>query len=155
MKFKNDILIVLACSKNKIWDKCNLPKSEKIPAKNAYLGYVFTHGKLFAECNKLPYVILSAEYGVLDPETEIIHYDKKIDSKLSAQKLRKSSRNRIESIFQQYSKVFMIGGNKFYRMVFELNNDFNGNFDYLRSKNQGDLRKIIKNHELIYEYIQK
>jgi len=133
-------IIILACSKRKIWDKDNSKK--KVEAKNAYLGSVFLYGKKYAEKNKLPYLIISAKYGLLNPNRFIEKYDKKLSNKRDVLQIKNKFRNQIKELFNKYNKILLIGGNQYYRLVFKGFND--KKFDCLKTKNLGCLLKKVK-----------
>jgi len=136
-------LVILACSKTKIWDNNDsLTNDDKVKAKDAYQGYTFRQGKKYAEKNKYPYLILSAKYGIINPDKSIGDYNKKLSSKKEARKIKKKSKEKLNKIAEEYDEIFLIGGNKYYRKIFEdLNKE---KFNYLKAKNQGDLRKKVK-----------
>ncbi|WP_435362356.1 DUF6884 domain-containing protein [Haloarchaeobius sp. DFWS5] len=71
-------LLVQSCSKSKI------EPSEPVPAFELYSGYfykIIKKAKKEGEFNRsVDILILSAEHGILNPSTEIEHYDRKMDA---------------------------------------------------------------------------
>jgi hypothetical protein len=135
-------IVILACSKSKIWDKKGISINDSFPAREAYTGYVFKAGKQYAIENKLPLLIISAKYGLIEPEQDIEHYNCKLISIKCAEKLRNQHLNQLMKIFDNYNKIFLIGGNKYYRMVFQGFKD--DHFHYLKVRNQGELKNKVK-----------
>ena len=131
-------LVILACSKTKIWEKENLPKNKKIKAKDAYQGKVFLYGKRYAENHNFLYLILSAKYGILKPNKLISDYDKKLKNKSEANEIKSKFQKTLKEIFNKYDEIFLIGGDKYYRYVFD--NFNNKKFKYIKSKHQADLK---------------
>lgn len=63
--------IILACSGKKA-------DVESCPAKNLYRGEIFLKGQRLANVYEIPYWILSAKYGIIDPDDVIENYDQKL-----------------------------------------------------------------------------
>ena len=68
-----DSLIVVSCGKAKVWDRS--PHTGAVPARNAYVSSLFKVCCRYAEATGIPWVILSAKYGFLDPTESITQYD--------------------------------------------------------------------------------
>lgn len=134
-------VVILACSKSKIWKDKNF-KEEYVQAKKAYTGKVFESGKKYAEKKGIPYYILSAAYGLIEPNKLIKNYNQKLGNKGLALKKKDEFFDKISQLFQKYDRVFLIGGNQFYRLVFQGFDD--NKFDYIKCKNQADQRKKAK-----------
>ena len=66
MVSRSDILVVVPCGRAKIWDK--IPHAGPTRARDAYTGSPFKVNRAYAECFGDSWVILSAEYGFLDPD---------------------------------------------------------------------------------------
>ena len=66
-------LVLVACGQKKIWSK--QPQIGAVPAKDAYIGPVFSAERRVAEAWGLPWMILSAKYGFLDPTEQIRDYN--------------------------------------------------------------------------------
>lgn len=110
-----EIVIICSCSKQKL--------SNPAPAKYLYQGVLFKKIKKLAQYKKLDFRILSAKYGILNPNELIKPYDKTIKSKRDIINLRKKIMSAVKKIETDYSLIILIMGKK-YRMVFEpfLNN---------------------------------
>ena len=63
---RQDILLIIPCSKKKIWDK--MPILRDVPAKYAYTSTYFRLCRSLAERMNVPWFILSAKYGLIPPE---------------------------------------------------------------------------------------
>ncbi len=62
-------LVVVSCGKEKIWDRH--PHVGPTQARNAYTSSVFRAGRRYAERFADQWVILSAKYGLIEPEFSI------------------------------------------------------------------------------------
>lgn len=67
------LLVIIPCGKGKIWD--TYPTMKQVPAKDAYTGSPFKVNRDYAEKFAEKWVILSAKYGYISPETFIEDYD--------------------------------------------------------------------------------
>lgn len=69
-------LIIVACSAK----KNPLLSSRPLPARLAYAGQAFLHARRYLEDNQptLPWVILSARYGIIHPDDQIEYYDERL-----------------------------------------------------------------------------
>ncbi len=70
------ILVVVPCSRRKIWDRQDAPV--RVKARDVYVGPLTRLAIRYAESRNLPYVILSGKYGFLHPWEEIENYDQKL-----------------------------------------------------------------------------
>jgi hypothetical protein len=68
-----ELLVIIPCGKSKIWNK--EPSRGQVKAKNAYTGSPFKVNKEFAENFADRWIILSARYGFIDPDTLIMDYE--------------------------------------------------------------------------------
>ena len=133
-----NICLILSCSRKKIWSKNN--QLTLVEAKGAYIGNNFIKARKIAE-----------------KDTLVGNYDLKIKTKNAASAIKRDFKEKLTELDHNYDKLFLIGGNKYYRMVFE---DISDNkFSFLEVKSQGDLGSQLKNilefdsiDELIDEY---
>ena len=65
----------------------SLKGTEPMPAKDLYQGNVFTIARAAAERDGRPWLIISARYGLLDPDTVIEPYDQRVRTKADARRL--------------------------------------------------------------------
>ncbi len=65
----NSTLVTVPCGSSKIWDK--FPSTGPTIAKNAYTGSPFKLNRQYAECFGDRWVILSAKYGFISPESAL------------------------------------------------------------------------------------
>lgn len=134
------ICLVLSTSRKKIWLNDNQPF--KIEAKNAYIGNNFRKARKIAETFSLDYFIISAKYGLMDKNTLIENYEMKIKSRRAALEIKNDFKGKLKELEQNYDKIILVGGTKYYRMVFEDIKE--GKFSFLKVKNQGDLGNKLK-----------
>lgn len=59
-------LVIIACGKSKIWDK--YPDAGPTAAKDAYTGSYFRANRRYAEAQGCDWMILSAKYGLIEPD---------------------------------------------------------------------------------------
>lgn len=67
------LLIIIPCGKSKIWKK--EPYRGLVRSKHAYTGAPFKVNKEFAEKFADRWMILSARYGLIDPDEPIMDYE--------------------------------------------------------------------------------
>lgn len=122
----------------------------KVEAKNAYIGNNFLKARKIAETFSLEYLIISAKYGLMDKNTLIENYEKKIKSRRAALEIKNDFKGKLKELEQNYDKIILIGGTKYYRMVFE--DIAKDKFSFLKVKSQGDLgnklKTILDSHSL-------
>jgi len=66
-------LVIIACGQRKIW--AANPRLGPVEARKAYVGGYFLQNRAFAQRRGKRWLILSAKYGLLDPNTKIEDYD--------------------------------------------------------------------------------
>lgn len=66
-------LIVVSCGKAKVWDR--YPNAGAVAARDAYVSSLFKVCRRYAEAAGVPWVILSAKYGFLEPTEPITQYN--------------------------------------------------------------------------------
>ncbi len=103
-------LVILACSQKK--------GPNPVAARELYLGSLFKLGRKFAEVHHFDYVIISAKYGLLNPEQVIAPYDQRIANLADVRRVREMVISPLQELFQKYEKIIVIGGN-LYRKVLE------------------------------------
>lgn len=64
-----EVLVIVPCGKSKIWDK--QPDRGPTAASDAYTGAPFKLNRAYAKCFGEAWVVLSAKYGLIEPEFEI------------------------------------------------------------------------------------
>ncbi len=69
-------VVLIACSGSKV-DTTSGP----VPARRLYTGQLFTWSVQLAEKLGFDFVILSAEYGVVDPDATVFAYEHKLDKR--------------------------------------------------------------------------
>ena len=68
---RQDILLIIPCSKIKVWDKN--PEIKHVKAKDAYISPYFKLCRRFAESIDASWLIFSAKYGLISPEFIILN----------------------------------------------------------------------------------
>ena len=106
------LLLVQACSKSKN------STTRPIPALELYCGYYY---KIIKKARRedalrsdLDLCILSAKHGIIDPETEIVEYDWRMDSERAAE-IRNQVISDLRSKIQQknYDEIILNIGNQY------------------------------------------
>ena len=64
----DDLLVIAPCSQGKVWDKS--PDHGPTPARDAYTGSPFKVNRQYAEHFGAEWIILSAKYGFIGPDSE-------------------------------------------------------------------------------------
>ena len=112
----NESLIIVPCGKAKIWSKVNT--SSSFPAKNAYIGTPFVVNRKYAEAKGKRWVILSAKYGYIDPDTMIRDYDETFKdptpSTITVETLKKQIADKQ---LERYTHVIGLGGKEYRAMI--------------------------------------
>lgn len=110
-------LYILPCSKTKIWD--TNPRLEPLqPSGIVYQGQLHLKGKSFVktyQTSDLAYLILSAKYGFIYPETMIENYNetfktKKVDLEFLGKQIRDYG-------LYDTKVVIVLGGSAYYNVV--------------------------------------
>lgn len=128
------VLVITSCSKKK--------RSYKTTASDMYQGQLFKMVKKFAKTNNFDFKILSAKYGLLNPDEIIKPYDKKLKNNEDIKILQKDLIFKWNNLSVPYDFVLLIMG-KYYRGVFEVLDQ--EKIIYFRSYNGiGGLLKIMK-----------
>ncbi len=100
-------LLIISCSSKKKKD------TRLLPALERYDGYFFRIIKRMMRKNEFPssvdILILSAEYGLISPNTPIKYYDRKMD-KRRALELRPKVMKKLKEIIKDYDEIFICLG---------------------------------------------
>lgn len=87
-------IVIISCGKRK-------NEQQQCPASEAYVGQSFKLKRIYAEQQKCPWLILSAKYGLLRPETPINpHYDKTINNEREVRELSNTIISQINSYLE-------------------------------------------------------
>jgi len=62
----NNLLVIVSCGSRKIWNQ--YPNAGPTPARNAYTSSVFKVSRRYAEKFATRWLILSAKYGLIEPD---------------------------------------------------------------------------------------
>jgi cytoplasmic iron level regulating protein YaaA (DUF328/UPF0246 family) len=111
-----------------------------LPAKKLYQGTLFKKVKTFCEIKGYEYKIISANYGLVDPNDEIQKYDKVLKNKRDIEAIKPLVEQDLKKILNNYDTILIIAG-KNYREV--LSNLINERFVILKSRGIGDLVHIV------------
>ena len=114
----DSLLVIVPCGQKKIWDKA--PDAGSTPARHAYTGPAFTINRTFAEHFGQTWVVLSAKYGLIEPDVEIpgpynVTFKQEATGPVSVAQLREQVRAQR---LNQFDKVIGLGG-KAYRHAIE------------------------------------
>ncbi len=109
------LLVIIPCGKVKVWDK--YPRTGPTPAKNAYMGPPFKVNREFAEaCERRggQWVILSAKYGFITPDTPIEDYDVTFKHKQKNPVSVDVLRTQIPALgLEKHENVIALGGREY------------------------------------------
>jgi len=120
-------LCIITCSEQKIWDKHKDQKNIPKKAKEAYTGKITKLGIKFAEkFFNGNYAILSAKYGLLNPDELICNYNLHIKNlcKKEREELINKIKNQIkEKNLNTYDEIIVIAGSDYLKIVKEVFKD--------------------------------
>lgn len=110
-------LVIIPCGQAKIWDK--QPEVGAVQAQYAYTGAPFKVNKEYAEYSADRWVILSAQYGFIDPDFMIsepynVSFKKKSSKPVSVDTLVYQIK---EMNLNTYEQVVGLGGKEYRAMV--------------------------------------
>ncbi len=111
-KLRGRSLVIVPCSKSKIWDK--YPEKGKVPAKDVYISPNFKKCRECAERYGDDWVILSAKYGFIKPDFKIpekydITFNRKTDDIVSDKKLKQQARR----LSKNYDNIVILDGKEY------------------------------------------
>ena len=121
MEKSNKTLVIVPCSKNKIWSKW--PHLKKVPAKDAYISPYFRLCKLYAEKFSDKWVIFSGKYGIIDQNTPIENYDSKLLYKKIDKKFSHMIKKQLGELLAEYDIVVSLCGGDYFRVIEEIIGD--------------------------------
>jgi hypothetical protein len=141
MDNSNKILIIIQCGKKKIWAKDPLARSVK--AKDAYISNYFKLCRRYAEGFSDKWIILSGKYGIIDPETVIKNYDKKL---FPTNKFKIKVRNQLKYIIsKRFRQIVSLCGSDYSNFLNDVLMYFGLELDTpLRGKKIGERQRRIK-----------
>lgn len=112
-------LVVLTCSKTKVWDKC-INCSLEQPAKIAYSGELFKKSLKYAENSYKNVIILSAKYGLISLNTKIKNYNEKLGKKFDDSFYTKIFKQFTENNMEKYDSVLFLGSRDYEQYIIKL-----------------------------------
>lgn len=110
-------LVIIPCGGRKIWD--SNPNAGAQRTSDAYIGSYFKSNKVYAEAQDCGWLILSAKYGLIEPEFIITENYNVIfkDKKTNPVKLDVVKRQVKEKMLTKYDEVIVLGGKEYINMV--------------------------------------
>ena len=110
------ILVIIPCGERKIWKKTGMPSS--YPAKNAYIGSPFIVNRRYAESIGDRWVILSARYGFIDPDTMIEDYNETFKTPTARTVTVETLQKQVlEKGLANYPFIIGLGGKEYLSMI--------------------------------------
>ncbi|MCF2140543.1 MAG: hypothetical protein K9W44_10865 [Candidatus Lokiarchaeota archaeon] len=101
---KNDeILVILSCTKKKL--------NHPAPASELYQGDVFKKAHIWVTQHKFNELIVSAKYGLVEPDEILEPYDKQLKTKADARAIQKKILPKLEQYLKNKKAIIMIMGN--------------------------------------------
>lgn len=109
-------LVIIPCGSAKIWSK--VTTSSSYPAKKAYIGSPFVVNRKYAESTGNRWMILSARYGYIDPDTMIQDYDETFKAVTPQTITVNALKKQIEEkLLTRYSTILGLGGMEYIAMI--------------------------------------
>lgn len=113
---RQDILIIIPCSKIKIWDKN--PKIKHVKAKDAYISPYFKLCRRFAERIGASWLIFSAKYGLISPEFIIPNnYDVSFNRNYDDEIISKTIEQAKEHEIYNFNKIYSLCGENYNKIL--------------------------------------
>lgn len=109
---REDILLIIPCSKIKIWDRN--PDAKNVKAKDAYISPYFKLCRKFAEIIKARWLIFSAKYGLIPPEFIIpdnynVSFNKNYDKSILTKIINQAEEYKI----YRFNKIYSFCGENY------------------------------------------
>jgi len=105
------VVVCIAC--------CATKRARRSPARELYASRLFQTSVRWAEAQGLPWVVLSAKHGIVEPDQELDPYDESLASMTPAQRREWGARIRQE-LANRYgvATFFVVLGGEHYRAPF-------------------------------------
>jgi hypothetical protein len=121
----SNLLVVIPCGRSKIWKKD--PRHGPAKARVAYVGSPFKVNRAFAERFADKWIILSAKYGLIDPDFIIpkdydVTFTKPSTNPVTMEQVKKQLQD-MENL-QEYDTVIALGGEEYTNIVKQVFMDF-------------------------------
>jgi len=114
-EFENEsVLVITSCSKTK---KSDSPGDE-MPAEELYQGRLVQNTRGLCKATGWDHRIISAKYGLVEPEEVISPYEETLESVEDSENLRPKVLPELAEILDDYDRILVIAG-KYYRRVIE------------------------------------
>lgn len=146
-------LLILACSDEKKKDPGLLPAIER------YDGYFFKIIKKMMRRGEFPssvdILILSAEYGLIEPNTPIKYYDRRMN-KQRAMELRPKVMEKLREIVKGYDEVFVCLGKDYLECIKGIENFANVKYANGKIGEKGrELKEWLKSIRVRYKKLNE
>jgi len=115
MEGLNRILVIVPCSKRKIWIK--QPNIGKVAAKDAYIGQYFRLCKQYAEKFSDRWMIFSGKYGVINPNMHIENYDSRLIYKKIEKEFYQKIKKQLEDVLEEYRIIISLCGKDYSKIL--------------------------------------
>lgn len=133
---KGKILVITSCSKLKNGE----PEKTILPAKDLYAGPLFSKVQRYCTVKNFDFMILSAKYGLIHPDDEILCYEKRLSTSEDIDEIRDKVSREFQKISDKYDQVLVIAGEK-YRSALE--DVWDDRFITLRAPSYVFMQKIV------------
>lgn len=130
------VLVITSCCKT----KRTYDPETSMPARDLYQGAIFRKARQFAEQNRFDYVIISAKYGLINPEDEIAGYEQILKVSADVDAILDQVTGRLQAILPSYDRVIVIAGERYRETLRKVADD---RFGYLEAAGIGDMQKKL------------
>lgn len=127
-KMPSNVLVIVSCTKKKL--------DTPAPAFRLYQGDIFKKAHKWVKIHNLHELIISAKYGLVEPENRLKPYDMRLSSMKQARSLQLKVLPKLRKKIVKYEAVILILGNIYLEVLGPIIEEFSHlPFYRLRSKN--------------------
>jgi hypothetical protein len=137
LKRGDRVLVLTSCTK----EKRGYDSKTRCKASDMYQGRLFKTVKELCRTKGFDYAIISAKYGLLQPDEQIEGYEKMLKAKKDIEEVRPKVEERLKDMLNRYDKVIVIAGLNYLRVLEGIADE---RFSHVKARGYGDLCSKVK-----------